>query len=146
MSPALSRRKFLKTSGALIVSFSASSLLEPFAVAQGPFGTHLSHIYPNKLDSWLAVGADGMVTAYTGKCDFGQGIFTVQTQLVAEELRVALDRVRIIQCDTSVTPGGHNLRQPIHAGKLQHQRPRRCSRHRPRCAAANGFPPPAHPC
>ena len=104
MSPALSRRKFLKTSGALIVSFSASSLLEPFAVAQGPFGTHLSHIDPNKLDSWLAVGADGMVTAYTGKCDFGQGIFTVQTQLVAEELRVPLDRVRIIQCDTSVTP------------------------------------------
>ncbi|HKC71082.1 MAG TPA: molybdopterin cofactor-binding domain-containing protein, partial [Terriglobales bacterium] len=104
MSTALSRRKFLKTSGALIVSFSASSLLEPFAVAQGPFGTHLSHIDPNKLDSWLAVGADGMITAYTGKCDFGQGIFTVQTQLVAEELRVALNRVRIIQCDTSVTP------------------------------------------
>ncbi|HEY6938092.1 MAG TPA: molybdopterin cofactor-binding domain-containing protein [Terriglobales bacterium] len=104
MSAALSRRKFLKTSGALIVSFSACSLLEPLAVAQGPFGTHMSHIDPSKLDSWLAVGADGMVTAYTGKCDFGQGIFTVQTQLVAEELRVSLDRVRVIQCDTSVTP------------------------------------------
>ena len=104
MSTAVSRRKFLKTSGALIVSFSAASLLEPLAAAQGPFGTHMSHIDPSKLDSWLAVGADGMVTAYTGKCDFGQGIFTVQTQLVAEELRVPLDRVRIIQCDTSVTP------------------------------------------
>ncbi|HKW24776.1 MAG TPA: molybdopterin cofactor-binding domain-containing protein [Terriglobales bacterium] len=104
MSTAVSRRKFLKTSGALIVSFSAASLFESLAVAQGPFGTHMSHIDPSKLDSWLAVGADGMVTAYTGKCDFGQGIFTVQTQLVAEELRVPLDRVRIIQCDTSVTP------------------------------------------
>jgi CO/xanthine dehydrogenase Mo-binding subunit len=44
------------------------------------------------------------VTAYTGKCDFGQGIFTAQTQLVAEELCVALERVKLIQCDTAITP------------------------------------------
>ncbi|HLK35087.1 MAG TPA: molybdopterin cofactor-binding domain-containing protein [Terriglobales bacterium] len=104
MSTSFSRRDFLKTSGALIVSFSAASLLEPLALAQGPFGTHLSHIDPGKLDSWIAVAADGMVTAYTGKCDFGQGMFTVQTQLIAEELRVPLHVVRLIQCDTSITP------------------------------------------
>lgn len=104
MSPSLSRRNFLKTSGALIVSFSAATLLDPLALAQGPFGTHMSHIDPGQLDSWIAVGADGLVTAYTGKCDFGQGMATVQTQLIAEELRVPLDRVRLIQCDTSVTP------------------------------------------
>ena len=104
MSSSLSRRNFLKTSGALIVSFSAASLLDPFVFAQGPFGTHMSHIDPGQLDSWIAVGADGVVTAYTGKCDFGQGMATVQTQLIAEELRVPLDRVRLIQCDTSVTP------------------------------------------
>jgi nicotinate dehydrogenase subunit B len=56
------------------------------------------------LDSWLAVGADGMITACTGKCDFGQGIFTAQTQLVAEELCVPVNRVKLIQCDTSITP------------------------------------------
>lgn len=104
MKPGLSRRSFLKSSGALIVSFSAAPLLEPLALAQGPFGTHMSHIDPSKLDSWLAVRADGTVTAYTGKCDFGQGMFTVQTQLVAEELQVPLNRVRLIQCDTSLTP------------------------------------------
>ena len=98
----LSRRDFLKTSGALVVSFSAARL--PFATAQGPFGTHPSHIDPMKLDSWIAVGADGIVTAHTGKCDFGQGMFTAQTQLVAEELCVALNRVNLIQCDTSVCP------------------------------------------
>ena len=103
MTTSFSRRDFLKTSGALIVSFSAASLL-PLAQAQGPFGTQTSHIEPGKLDSWIAVGANGIVTAYTGKCDFGQGMFTVQTQLIAEELRVPLDRVRLIQCDTSVTP------------------------------------------
>src|ERR671934_193798 len=37
-------------------------------------------------------------------CGLGQGIFTVQTQLVAEELSVPISRVRLIQCDTAVTP------------------------------------------
>jgi len=100
----VSRRDFLKTSGALIVSFSTASLAEPLAFVQGPFDTHASHIDPSKLDSWIAVSADGTITAYTGKCDFGQGMFTVQTQLVAEELCVSLDRVKLIQCDTSVAP------------------------------------------
>src|SRR5437660_111094 len=86
------------------VRFSATSLMEPFATAQGPFDTHPSHIDPEKLDSWLAVAPDGTVTAYTGKCDFGQGMLTVQTQLVAEELRVPVNRVNVIQCDTSITP------------------------------------------
>lgn len=99
-----SRRDFLKSSGALIVSFSAGALTERPIAGQGPFDTHPSHIDPKKLDSWLAVGADGSVTAYTGKCDFGQGIFTAQTQLVAEELGVPIGRVRLIQCDTAVTP------------------------------------------
>ena len=100
----ISRRDFLKTSGALVVNFSAASLAGPFAFAQGPFDTHPSHVDPKKLDSWIAVAADGTVTAYTGKCDFGQGMFTVQTQLVAEELCVPLSRVKLIQCDTSVAP------------------------------------------
>ncbi len=104
MKKELSRRDFLQASGALVVSFSAAAIIEPFAAAQGPFDTHPSHIDPLKLDSWLAVASDGSVTACTGKCDLGQGMYTVQTQLVAEELCVALDRVKLIQCDTSVTP------------------------------------------
>ncbi|HEY4776113.1 MAG TPA: molybdopterin cofactor-binding domain-containing protein [Candidatus Acidoferrales bacterium] len=99
-----SRRDFLKSCGALIVSFSSGPLSLLPLQAPGPFGTHPSHIDPEKLDSWLAVGDDGIITAYTGKCDFGQGIFTVQSQLVAEELCVRIARVKLIQCDTSVCP------------------------------------------
>jgi nicotinate dehydrogenase subunit B len=98
------RRDFLKSAGALTVSFSTGSLTVSRLSGQGQFDTHPSHIDPEKLDSWLAVGADGTVTAYTGKCDFGQGIFTAQTQLVAEELCVAISRVKLIQCDTAVAP------------------------------------------
>ena len=104
MKREISRRDFVKASGALVVCFSAASFIEPFALAQGPFDTHLSHVDQEKLDSWLAVASDGAVTAYTGKCDFGQGMYTVQTQLVAEELCVPIAKVKLIQCDTSVTP------------------------------------------
>jgi len=99
-----SRRDFLKSSGALIVSFSAAPLSRAASLMQGPFDTHASHIDPKKLDSWIAVASDGTITASTGKCDFGQGMFTVQTQLIAEELCVALDRVKLIQCDTNLCP------------------------------------------
>jgi nicotinate dehydrogenase subunit B len=99
-----SRREFIKSCGALIVSFTSGSMSLLSAQAQGPFGTHASHIEPGKLDSWLAVGDDGLITAYTGKCDFGQGMITVQSQLVAEELCVPVARVKLIQCDTSICP------------------------------------------
>ena len=59
---------------------------------------------PNQLDSWIAIGADGGVTAYTGKEEIGQGISTAQIQLVAEELCVPFDRVKLIYCDTALTP------------------------------------------
>ncbi len=98
-----SRRDFLKTSGMLVVTFAATSALAR-AGAQGPFDTRPSHIDPQRLDSWIAVTADGKVTAYTGKAELGQGMFTAQTQLVAEELCVPLNAVRLIQCDTSVCP------------------------------------------
>src|SRR5438105_6493474 len=104
MKNEVSRRDFVKASGALVVCFSAGRVIEPFARAQGPFDTHPSHVDPEKLDSWLAVASDGTVTAYTGKCDLGQGMFTAQMQLVAEELVVPISKVKLIQCDTSVTP------------------------------------------
>jgi|KBSSwiStaDraftv2_1062776.scaffolds.fasta_scaffold80134_2 CO/xanthine dehydrogenase Mo-binding subunit len=112
MTPPLSRRDFLRTSGALVVSFSSAGALAPFvfpstslsAGGQGQFGTRVSHVDPRQLDSWIAVNADGTVTGYTGKCELGQGMLTAQTQLVAEELSVPVERVHIVQCDTDVTP------------------------------------------
>jgi CO/xanthine dehydrogenase Mo-binding subunit len=91
----------LKGSGALIVTFASAGVLDDVSgvLAQGFNGTGSP-----QLDSWIAVGADGTVTAYTGKCEFGQGLYTAQMQLVAEELCVPFNRVRLIQCDTSITP------------------------------------------
>ena len=58
----------------------------------------------NQLDSWIAIAADGRVTAYSGKEELGQGISTAQAQLVAEELSVPFNRVNLIYCDTALTP------------------------------------------
>jgi nicotinate dehydrogenase subunit B len=93
------RRQFLQGVGVLVVSYATRH-----SFAQGQFGTHASHVDPDKLDSWIAVNADGTVTAYTGKCDLGQGMTTAQTQLIAEELRVSMQAVKLVQCDTAVTP------------------------------------------
>jgi nicotinate dehydrogenase subunit B len=92
----LSRRDFLKTSGALVITFS----LAP----ESAFAQRLDGASSNQLDGWLAINADGTVMAYTGKCELGHGLFTAQTQLVAEELSVPLNRVKLIQCDTALTP------------------------------------------
>jgi CO/xanthine dehydrogenase Mo-binding subunit len=99
-----SRRRFLKTSGALIVGF---CITEGQSDAQGPGGAGgPSPGSPpiNQLDSWIAIAADGSVTAYSGKEELGQGISTAQAQLVAEELSVPFDRVKLIYCDTAMTP------------------------------------------
>ena len=99
-----SRRDFLKGGGALIVGFSSvAALADDLGFAQGPFGTQDQRV-ARQVDSWLAIGADGRVTAYTGKCELGQGIYTAQLQLVAEELSVPLSRVTLIQCDTAGSP------------------------------------------
>jgi nicotinate dehydrogenase subunit B len=100
----VSRRNFLKTGGALVVSFSSIGATGLWAQGPGPFDTHESNVDPKKLDSWIAVHSDGTVTAYTGKCDMGQGMLTVQTQLVAEELCVPLHKVNLVMCDTEKTP------------------------------------------
>src|SRR5271156_3900999 len=96
-----SRREFLKGAGALIVGLSSNLL----AFAQvGQFGTHRSHVDPDKLDSWIAGDSHGTEPAFTGKCALGQGIFTAQTQLIAEELCVPLQAVKLVQGDTDVPP------------------------------------------
>ena len=100
----LTRRGFIKSSGALIVTFSAASLAARAGFAQGGPGGAPSGVPVDRLDSWIAIGADGRVTAYTGKCELGQGLFTAQAQLVAEELSVSLSRLTLLQCDTSITP------------------------------------------
>jgi len=99
---ALNRRSFLKSAGVLIVGFRMAG----GGAAQAQFGqAPLPGAPPmDQVDSWIAIAADGSITAYSGKEELGQGISTAQQQLVAEELSVPFNRVKLIYCDTALTP------------------------------------------
>jgi len=58
-----------------------------------------------KLEYWLRVNRDGTVTVYTGKVEIGQGILTALRQVVADELDVALERIKL---QTATTDHGPN--------------------------------------
>jgi len=94
-----SRRDFLKTSGALVVSFT----LRDANAAQAP-AKPAKTVATDQVDGFLAVDASGRVTVYSGKVDLGTGIQTAMAQIAAEELYVPLDRVTVIQGDTELTP------------------------------------------
>src|SRR6202049_5175522 len=104
-SAGMSRRRFIKGSGALIVGFSVARLTNGLGMAPGSaIAQRLDGAGSNQLDSWIAIAADGTVTADTDKCEQGHGLYTAQMQLISEELAVPIGRVRLIQCDTGLTP------------------------------------------
>jgi nicotinate dehydrogenase subunit B len=94
------RRDFLKAGGALVVTFSFAGLLPQTAFADGGPKT----VSLDQVDGFLSIGADGAVTCYSGKVDLGTGVRTAITQIVADELDVPLDKVSVVQGDTSLTP------------------------------------------
>ena len=96
------RREFLKDGGAMVVSF-AIAARHASVTAQTGAGAAKS-VAADEIDSFLAIGADGKVTVYSGKVDLGTGVHTAVTQMAAEELDVPLDRVTVIQGDTALTP------------------------------------------
>jgi CO/xanthine dehydrogenase Mo-binding subunit len=57
-----------------------------------------------RLDRWLAFRADGSVAIRPGKVELGQGILTALAQISAEELDVALARIRVQPAATPDSP------------------------------------------
>lgn len=56
------------------------------------------------VDARLHLGEDGSITVLTSKVEVGQGSRTQITQAAAEELRVSVDRVRLVMGDTELCP------------------------------------------
>src|SRR5215216_4553692 len=119
---AFSRRSLLKAGGALVVSVGMpvgfdTVLAINAAAAQGA----RPPLVPNELDSYIAIDAEGGVSAYFGKMDMGQGLFTAIGQIVAEELDVPFNRVHVIMGDTatSVDQGGASGSTGIQDGGKQ---------------------------
>jgi len=101
---AFSRRSLLKAGGALVVSIGMPVGLETVLAVNSAYaqGTR-PPLTPDQLSSYIAINADGTVSAYFGKMDMGQGLFTAISQIVAEELDVPLKAVKVIMGDTATT-------------------------------------------
>jgi isoquinoline 1-oxidoreductase len=96
----LSRRDFFRIAGSGIV---VALLLGERALAQRPQRGG-GEPPPAEIGAWLHVGEDSLVTVFTGKTEVGQNIRTSLTQVVAEELRVGVGRIRMVMADTARTP------------------------------------------
>src|SRR5437899_6566768 len=100
----LSRREFLKASGALVVSaggpaFIGETLAQTAAVSTGS----KPPLLPTELDSWVAIAPNGRVTAFFGKMDMGQSLDIAIAQIVADELDVDVAKVDVVMGDTALT-------------------------------------------
>jgi nicotinate dehydrogenase subunit B len=112
------RASFLKGGGALVLGLAipfagvaTASAKEPVAEAASdspltpiPTVGPVSSVNPGALSSWLAIAADGTVTGFTGKVDLGQGNQTALSQIIAEDLYVPLESVKLIMGNTDVCP------------------------------------------
>jgi len=125
----ISRRQFVKGTGAIIVGFNlfgtrilAKSIRQSDPLSGEPQAT--------SLDSWLVIGQDGTVTVFTSKVDIGTGVLTALSQVMAEELDVSFDRIHVVTGDTAQTidqsqtsgsrtlhEAGPQLRQAAAAGR-----------------------------
>jgi 4-hydroxybenzoyl-CoA reductase alpha subunit len=99
----------------------------PFGKGIGIAGSHYvsgaaNSIYRSKMphsNVMLKMDIDAGVTIFTGTAEIGQGSDTVQVQIVAEELGISIDRVRIISADSDLTPmdlGSYSSRVTFMAG------------------------------
>src|SRR5580692_5897293 len=111
---ALSRRAFLSATGALVVA-----LVAPAECADAAANVLAARppVTPDKLSSYISIDPAGTVIAYYGKIDGGQGLETAIAQLVAEEIDVPWERVRVVMGDSALTvnmggaTAGNGLRQ-----------------------------------
>jgi len=119
---AFSRRALLKGAGALVVSVGSPLGLDALlaidkAYAQGA----KPPLMPDQLSSYIAINADGTVSAFFGKMDMGHGLFVAIGQMVAEELDVPFKAVTVFMGDTatSVNQGGASGSTGIQFGGKQ---------------------------
>jgi nicotinate dehydrogenase subunit B len=103
----MTRRSFLRTGGAVVVSLGLAPVWEiragaqTIAMADKFLGKSVAI---DAVDGFLALHADGTVTLFSGKVDLGTGARAALTQMAAEELDVPVERIVMIEGDTALTP------------------------------------------
>jgi nicotinate dehydrogenase subunit B len=98
--PGLSRRSFFKLfGGGIFIFFSTWDPAELLALQ--PSGRRT---LPADFNAFLRIGEDGAVSGFTGKIEMGQGPITSLCQMLADELDVVYDKVKMVMGDTDQCP------------------------------------------
>lgn len=91
----ISRRNFIKlgslTGAALTLGFSVPAQGEDAALLTREEAENLGI----ELNSWISIDTKGVVTILSHRAEMGQGAYQVVPQMIAEELEVNLDQVKI---------------------------------------------------
>jgi len=101
MNLEITRRQFLKVTGALVIAFGFP--LDTEAQGAPALRTSGGPLPPDQLDSWLIIQNDGTITVMTGKVELGTGVSTSLRQIVADELDFPFEKINWIQGDTANT-------------------------------------------
>ncbi len=105
LNPSTSRRNFLKSSGALVVTLSVGAIpgAKALAAAVGAAGPYVDPDF-RQLDTWIVIHPDNTATFYVGKTDGGQGTGTAFRQMMCDELDLAYDKSSLVMGCTDITP------------------------------------------
>ena len=95
----ISRREFLKIAGGGIFIFLTIGDI-PLHAQESRWRPQM----PTDFNAFLRIGDDGTVSCFTGKIEMGQGVITSLAQMLADELDVGLDSVKMVMGDTDLCP------------------------------------------
>jgi nicotinate dehydrogenase subunit B len=96
----MKRRSFVKLlGGGIFIFFQPWSLLDLSELTAEQART-LTKDY----NAFLRIAEDGTVSCYTGKIEMGQGVITSLAQMMADELNVPLEKVKMVMGDTELCP------------------------------------------
>src|SRR5260370_22358060 len=99
IAPVVNRREFLKTGAAGGVALVVGFHLSPRAFANQAADQEKKT--PNPFDAWVRINTDGRVTLILGKSEMGQGIMTALPMILAEEVCVDWNTVKVQQAPTN---------------------------------------------
>ncbi len=99
-SSGMKRRNFVKLlGGGIFVFIQPWNVMDILAAAPPQQRT-----LPKDYNAFLQIAEDGTVKCFTGKIEMGQGPITSLPQIMADELNVPLEKIKIIMGDTDLCP------------------------------------------
>src|SRR4030042_4465575 len=96
----MERRDFFKLLGGGIFIFFQP--WDPFELLD--LQTQQRRSLPTEFNAFLQIAEDGLVNCYTGKVELGQGAITSLVQIMADELEVPFEMVKMVMSDTDLCP------------------------------------------